>query len=61
MVTDAIVMCVVISVYRTTCHQLRSHKPLASQSMAELTTAESVKNNFGSPWPREGAGSLVEP
>ena len=44
MVTLAMVMWVVTSVYSTTCHQDRFNRPLASQSIAAFSTAQSGSN-----------------
>src|SRR3569832_1778882 len=40
-VTAAIVMCVVASVYSTTCHQDKCHRPFASQLIAAFSTGQS--------------------
>src|SRR5690606_15887815 len=46
-VTLAMVMWVVTSVYRTICHQDRFQRPLASQSIAAFRTAQSGSNMWG--------------
>src|SRR6185369_16346697 len=45
-VTLAMVMWVVTSVYSRTCHQDRFHRPLASQSTAAFSTAQSGSRIF---------------
>ena len=59
MVTAAMVMCVVTSVYSTICHQDRFHRPLASQSIAAFSTAQSGSNIDGSLFLRKGAAKAA--